>query len=239
MPDEKTLEKAELRQLDPSFATEINKDKTVQVQFNPESLKVSFANQIVPPKGANDGNGGASTLFVGAGTTKMTVQLWFDVTAPLAQGEKDVDDVRRLTEKIAYFITPIEGDKKGEFLPPAVRFIWGSFQFDGIMDALEESLELFSNQGKPLRASLNISLSQQRITKYAFGSKGSNAASNLLSGSPPGVRQVAQAVTGASLQSIVDSSGTGLSWQEVAAANNIENPRLLTPGQIIDFNVRR
>ena len=37
------LEKAELRQLDAELKSEINPDKTAKLQFNPESLKLTFA----------------------------------------------------------------------------------------------------------------------------------------------------------------------------------------------------
>src|SRR6185437_3003296 len=54
----------------------------MDVQFNPESLKVSFSNQIQTPDGAGAGDqkGPAACQFVGAGTTKLTAQLVFDVT---------------------------------------------------------------------------------------------------------------------------------------------------------------
>src|SRR5262245_52829204 len=162
MPDSTRLEKAELRQVDATFTDEIKSESWVKVQFNPETLKVSFANQVATPSGAGDQAGTPARQFVGAGTTKLSLQLWFDVTAPVPDGLPAEDDVRKLTQKVAYFITPQEdGDK---LVPPGVRFIWGSFQFDGIMDALEESLELFSSEGRPLRASMTLSLSQQKIT---------------------------------------------------------------------------
>src|SRR5574337_925327 len=117
MPDSLKLEKAELQELDAKFEEPINLDKSVKVQFNPESLKVSFANQIQTPAGPGDQKGTPSRQFVGAGTTKLSLQLWFDVTA----GDQTVNDVRKLTQKVAYFITPrAEG---GKFLPPAVRFL--------------------------------------------------------------------------------------------------------------------
>ncbi len=79
-----------------------------------------------------------------------------------------MDDVRKLTQKVAFFITPQPAKgRKNVFLPPAVRFVWGSFKFDGLMDSLEETLEFFSPQGKPLRASLSMTLSQQAI-EFAF-----------------------------------------------------------------------
>src|SRR5215216_6578368 len=229
MPDSQKLEKAELRELDAEFKNEINTDKKCQVQFNPETLKVSFANQVATPSGAGDQKGTPARQFVGAGTTKLSLQLWFDVSAPMPPKQKKEQDVRKLTAKVAYFITPKpEGDK---FIPPIVRFSWGSFVFDGIMESMEESLEFFSSDGRPLRASITIGLTQQEITEV-----------KPLDITPPGVqmpptRPLTQAPAGSSVQSIADSQGKGDNWQDIAAANNIENPRMLQPGQLLDMNV--
>src|SRR5437867_1236285 len=104
MPQPSKLAKAELVELDISFTTEINKDKTrTQVQFNPDTLKVSFANQIKAPDGSGDKNGPQAQQFVGAGTTKLSVTLMFDVTGEFPQELKPADDVRVLTQKVAYF----------------------------------------------------------------------------------------------------------------------------------------
>ena len=75
------LAKAELRQLDAKFEHEIERSNWCKVQFNPESLKVSFANQLVQPAGAGDQTGPPARQFVGAGTTKLALTLWFDVTS--------------------------------------------------------------------------------------------------------------------------------------------------------------
>src|SRR5262245_48833072 len=170
MPDATKLAKAQLLELDEQFQNVIHDSgedsKAVTVQFNPETLKVSFANQIQTPSGAGDQRGTPARQFVGAGTTKLSLQLWFDVTAPMPEGETAEDDVRKLTQKVAYFITPVQ--EGTQFVPPAVRFLWGSFQFDGLMDSLEESLEFFSSDGRPLRASMSLSLSQQKITEFTF-----------------------------------------------------------------------
>jgi Contractile injection system tube protein/LysM domain len=234
------LAKAELRQLDASFEHEIDRDTWATVQFNPESLKVSFANQVATPSGSGDQRGTPARQFVGAGTTKLALQLWFDVTNQ-QDGSRAVDDVRQLTRKIAFFITPKkDGDK---LVPPAVRFLWGSFQFDGIMESMEESLELFSSEGKPLRASVSLALTQQRITEFTFRptSGGSSPAARppgsggAPSGAPAGTAPMTQAPAGASLQSLATAQGLGSSWQAIASANGIENPRLLRPGQLIDL----
>lgn len=221
------LAKAQLVQIDTADPpNEINPDKTVTVQFNPETLKVAFANQLQTPSGAGDQAGTPSRLFVGAGTTKLSVQLWFDVTAP-QQGAPE-NDVRKLTQKVAYFITPLpDAEDRTKLVPPAVRFLWGSFQFDGMVESLEESLELFSPEGRPLRASVTLGLSQQKITRFAF--RGDNG------GGPPGTRPLTPAPEGSTVQGLAASQGKGADWQGIAAANGIENPRRLEPGQPLDM----
>lgn len=237
MPD---LAKAELRQLDSTFENEIEPDTWCTVQFNPDSLKVSFANQLVQPSGAGDQRGSPARQFVGAGTTKLALTLWFDVGSPQPPKGSQVDDVRKLTQKVAYFITPKpEPGKPDKFTPPAVRFAWGSFQFDGLMDSLEETLEFFSPQGKPLRASCGIALSQQKI-QFAFrdtGTPGAPGGGGAGGASTPGTKPLAQAPAGSTVQGLADGAGKG-DWQSIAAANGIENPRLLAAGQLLDLNLQ-
>jgi hypothetical protein len=242
VPEPANLARAEIRQLDANFDQEIEPGTWCKVQFNPDSMKVSFANQLVQPSGAGDQRGTPARQFVGAGTTKLSLQLWFDVNAPQPEGPRE-DDVRKLTQKVAYFITPKEpGQKAGQFVPPAVRFVWGSFQFDGLMDSLEENLEFFSPEGRPLRASMTIALSQQRITRFAFrnvppsGGLGPTGAAGVPS--TPGTQPLSQASDGATVQSLAGSAGRDSDWQSIAAANGIENPRLLAPGQLLDMSAR-
>jgi hypothetical protein len=228
------LAKAELRQLDTNFEREIEPDSWARVQFNPETLKVSFANQVATPSGSGDQNGSPSRLFVGAGTTKLALMLWFDVNAE--QGEGAVDDVRKSTQKVAFFITPKpDARDPKKFVPPAVRFLWGSFQFDGIMESLEESLEFFSPEGKPLRASVSFTLTQQKITRFVFRDTAPPGA-GAPGGDPAGTRPLVQAPKGASVAGLAAEQGKAGEWHGIAAANGIENPRLLPPGQLIDMN---
>jgi len=224
------LAKAELRELSPDGKSEINPDKTCQVQFNPETLKVSFSNQIAKPESSGTKKGKPAKQFVGPGTTKLGLQLWFDVTAPMPPGQQAEQDVRKLTKKVAYFITPKPGESDEKKIPPVVRFSWGSFQFDGIMEGLEESLEFFSSDGRPLRASVAINLTQQEITEIQVGT------TNIPNVPTPGTRPLTQAPAGSSVQGLADSQGKGDNWQDIAAANNIENPRMLQPGQLLDMN---
>jgi hypothetical protein len=241
------LAKAELRELDADFENEVNNSAWVTVQFNPETLKVSFANQLVQPSGAGDQRGPAARQFVGAGTTKLALQLWFDASAPKPVANRNDNDVRKLTQKVAYYITPKAGQSANQFVPPGVRFIWGSFQFDGMMDSLEESLEFFSPDGRPLRASVSIALSQQKITAFTFrpttppaanppGAGGPGAGAGAPA-APAGTAPLTQAPAGSTFQGLADQAGRGGDWQVAASLNGVENPRLLQAGAVFDLNL--
>jgi len=132
----------------------------VIVQFNPETLKVTYANPVLD----------TATALVGPGVTRLAMQLWFDVTGELSPDLASVADVRELTRRVAYFITP-QPDRldRSKHAPPLVRFVWGTFQFDGVVECLEETLEFFSPDGRPLRASLNLALSSNTI-QFQFAS---------------------------------------------------------------------
>jgi hypothetical protein len=85
------------------------KNSPVDVQFNPETLKVNYSNKL----SGGDSSGSSAKQFVGSGTTKLSLDLWFDVTV---QGDNNpnnkIDDVRILTKKIIDFITPKENKEK-------------------------------------------------------------------------------------------------------------------------------
>ena len=65
-------------------------------------------------------------------------------------------DARRLTEPIA----ALAGR-------PRVVFRWGELNFDGRIVALEEELDLFASDGRPLRAALAITLVEGQPTRRA------------------------------------------------------------------------
>lgn len=142
--------RAQLRELDASFEREINRSRWVTVQINPHELRTSFSHELGP-------------------TTRLDLRLAFDVDAPAPTGRRAPDDVRRLTERVAYFATP-RAARGATTTRPAVRLAWGTFQFDGHVEALEETLEAFSADGRPLRATLALSLARAQIAPYAFAS---------------------------------------------------------------------
>lgn len=192
--------------------------KAFGVQFNPQSFRVNYANQ----KAGGDQAQGGPSQFVGKGTTKLTLELWFDTSVLETNNQKPVD-VRKQTEMILAFMapTPVKG-KKNQYIPPGVRFQWGKFLFEGVMDSMDESLEYFSSDGVPLRAMVSLSISKQEIKLRPRSDEAGN-------------QPLEEAKQGDSVQKAVDKGGTGKDWKDVAAANGIENPRDLTPGTLLDL----
>lgn len=245
MPEPVRIAKARLEELQADLETPRSGGKRVTVQFNPESLKVNFANQIQTPQGSGGSSGDSArppaVQFVGTGTTRLAVTLWFDASAPLdaemlPEAERaggKVDDVRKLTEQVAWFITPQPDQADPDrYLPPAVSFVWGSFLFNGIVESIEENLEFFSPEGKPLRASLLLKLIQPRITAYRYGQSGAGSGD-------PGTRPLTGATAGASLQAMAAAAGRADDWKTIASANGIEDPLRMQAGQMIDMQAGR
>jgi Contractile injection system tube protein len=213
----------EIRLADGDRPSEVtNEQATVEVQFNPESLKVTFSNTVA----GGDQSGGSAIQYVSKSTTKLTVDLWFDASATT-----DVDDVRELTKKVNHFFVPVP---QGEGLaPPAVRFLWGSFLFEGVMESMDETLEYFSAEGRPLRAKVALSISSQDIQFQIQALAGAGGAA------APGTRPQVPATAGEGLQQMLGRTGDPAGWMAVASANGIENPRMLAPGTFVDLAAGR
>lgn len=219
MPEPAQLQKAELQAISWDESQQVSDlEAPFPVQFNPETLKVAFANK----NSGGDQRGGAATQFVAQGTTKLSFDLWFDVSAPQPAGASETD-VRRLTEKVNALMRPRD-DQDGA--PPGVRFLWGTFLFEGVMDSMNETLELFSADGRPLRATVAVALSKQEI-QFQFGNQ---QPSGVGSTPGPGTAPLAQAQEGDSVQSMAAAQGQQDDWQSSALENGVENPRDLPAG---------
>ena len=233
MPEPQTLLKAQIQQItwDEEQIVSDTGDP-ISVQFNPETLKVAYANKSA----GGDQRGGSAVQFVGSGTTKLTLDLWFDVTAPAPDRPKvdqqEVDDVRRVTQKVIEFIQPEPSDEEDKFIPPGIRFLWGTFLFEGIVDSINEELLLFSELGKPLRAKIGLAMSKQEI-QFQFGDQGSPGLGSTpaeASTPTPPVRE------GDSVQEAAGREGRQDDWQDIARQNDVDNPRNLPGGTPLDLN---
>jgi Contractile injection system tube protein len=194
--------------------------KQVPVQFNPQTLKLTYSNEN---KSADQPKGSASQ-FVGAGTSKLAVELLFDTS----QSGKDV---RATTSNIAYFIRPDPSKAPPQTaqqnrVPPGCRFQWGNFRFDGVVDSLQETLDYFSEDGVPLRSTLALGIpgidTIIKKNRTAAGSPGTNQKTPV-----PNAKTVAQ---------VAGADGNSAYWKSIAAANNIDDPLHVPAGTMLDLS---
>jgi len=220
--------------------TPVDPSKTVTVQFNPQTLKLTYSNQ----KAGGDQPKGSSTQFVGRGVTKLAMELWFDLPRAQADnvpGSQSASDVRQLTQEILYFMIPMKSNgssAKGQPPPPppGLQITWGTFQFAGIMESLDETLDFFSPTGQALRSTLTIAVSRQEIQYDA-----SKAAVLQQPVRPAGITAYKLAPKNGTFQKMAaQATSSGMpgapGWQGMALANGIENPRMIAAGALVDLS---
>lgn len=243
-----TLAKARLVEVSFNDDGEVQDDTgsglVVPIQFNPETLKVTYQVR----KANDDQQGGSAVQYTGPGETKLAVDLVFDTTVPVEEPpqqpgddeqvgsgavvEGEVKDVRVLTRAVNYFLRPKDDVGAGEeYAPPGVLFTWGSFYFAGVMDSMNETLEFFSNEGRPLRASVSISITQQKVDPKIAGANGRGTSSPDAGASQQQQTPRTTAREGESVQQhAARTTGNPSNWRDIAERNDIENPRRIPAG---------
>lgn len=226
MPESQNLERAKLIEVTLADADreaeKASPPKEMEVQFNPETLSVTYANQV----GKTNATGSSAMQFLASSTSTLSVDLWFDATV-----HEDFDDVRKLTADVHYFVLPSRDTSKGEakFIIPAVRFSWGSFAFEGVVTGLTETIDFFSADGRPLRSKMGLTLASQDIQFKIEELKNANSARGGSIGQAP----QPPVADGQSVQDVAAASGSPAGWKVLAELNDIENPRAPGVGRLL------
>ncbi len=236
MPEQKSIKKAVLQQIAWNEDGDVvNEGQEFEVQFNPETLSVAISNQVA----GGDQAGGSAIQFNSKGTTKLTFDLIFDVTDPKIDQRFNKSnkpssraDVRKITKLVADFMqTERTGSGQNtKFTPPGVRFKWGTFRFDGVVDSLTEKIDFFSDQGVPLRSTLSVSITKQDVD-INFNAPDADSQGN----PNAGTQETASPSEGSSMADQTNQNGGSKPWQGDALANGIENPRNLPTGQPLNM----
>jgi len=166
--------------------------------------------------------------YTGSDIRKLSLDLFFD-------SYERKEDVRKYTSKLAQLLIPSVDSGNGK-RPPKIQISWGDadpdastalFPFVCVMETLKQQFILFNNSGTPVRAKVTASFKEFRSTQEEQQRN------------PPASSSPAQTYTvkeGDTLSSIAgqvwqDPSG----WRRIASANEILNPRVLTPGQQLNI----
>jgi hypothetical protein len=168
------------------------------VHFNPASLQYTVANTL-----KEESSGGKKKQFVDKTTAKLTMQLVFDTT-------HNGEDVRKYTDKTAGLLKPVpQGSKQ---VPPNVEFGWGLYRFTGMVETYKETIDFFSADGVPLRASVDLTLASQDV-QFTSG-QNPNASVDEPPSPEPAVLPGAPSPT-----DVANSVGDPRSARAIAAAN--------------------
>ncbi|MER5528012.1 LysM peptidoglycan-binding domain-containing protein [Streptomyces sp. NPDC002677] len=210
------------------------------VDFDPKSLRLTYSPTGVTGADAATKSGALSKFAsqqTGQSTT-LSIELLFDTTA-------ENTTVQAKTEKIVRFTEP---DTSNPSAPArrGMRFAWGSFLFDGVVQSLGQTIDFFSDTGIPLRATVEMTLTgvqppdQSAAPPPAAPPVSFGAGTGAVTGpaAPVGTTPLTLSQSGDTVQSIAARSGAGVSWKTIAAANGIDNPRLLPPGTVLDPSAR-
>jgi hypothetical protein len=137
------------------------------VQFNPTTLKL----QIATGKAGGTPSGSQVRQSTGSSTSTLTLELVFD-TADEGTTDKPCS-VREKTANLERFVYPkLEGQDNQK--PPKMRFQWGGFVFDGVVDSVNIDIDHFASDGTPLRAKVSLSIQEQN-SKLIFRAAGPGA----------------------------------------------------------------
>jgi hypothetical protein len=198
-------------------------DSWISVQFNPASLKVTLSNTL---KDSNSGGGQSKAAqFVDKSESTLAIELVFDTSVLDAENLSETDgtqtllhkDVRLQTQKIASeFMKPQDAESNQPKAPKRCRFQWGSFSFIGMLSSYNETLDYFSAEGVPLRATLALSFKQDNYQFDIIDLKDALRQQGRLAADGEGVSAV---------DANVAANRDPKQWRDTAMYNGMENPR--------------
>lgn len=164
--------------------------------------------------------------FTGQTLKKLSMELFLDTY------EKN-EDVRTYTVKFSKLLNVSVDDGSGA-RPPILLLNWGSatgdlatsiFPFTCILESLKQQFTLFTSDGKPVRAKLSVAFKEYSNPPQ------DNQENPRRNSFPTQTYTVKSGDTLAGIAAALWKDHTR--WREIAAPNEIFNPRLLTPGQVL------
>lgn len=195
-------------------------------QFNPE--KYTLSKTVSTSTNPNPKSDSANAQYRGGDPATLKFLLYFDTY----QGpETTMKDVRtEYTDKLLALMqrstTTLKADQATQTgRPPLVSFHWGrTWSFKGMINGCVLTFTLFNSLGTPVRATADVDMKQ-------VVPAGAQPGQNPTSGGE-GLRAQHIVEPGDTLDLIAYREyGDASRWRLLADANEIENPRVLRPGQ--------
>ena len=206
-------------------------DENVRVLFNPSTYTVEQSNSWTTQ---NVQRGEPRTQFTKADLRKLNLELFFDSWED-HDGSGQPVDVRTYTDRVARLMTVSVDDGDGK-RPPIIEVSWAEapagvmnpdFPFKGVLLSLRQQFVMFSDQGRPVRAKLTVSI-QEYLTPDEIAERFPRRGSY-----PDRVYTVKQ---GDTIQGIAHTVWKKpAEWRRIARENALSDPRVLEPGTVLEI----
>lgn len=199
-------------------------DAVVTCQFNPSELTLSKSNNWSPKPAA--GKPVPDVTFGGCGARQIQMTLTFDSYEEKRDVTEKTDKLLRLME-----VSPGKSGSGKDKRPPHIEFGWGSSarRFPVVITQLSQKFTLFHEDGRPARATVQVTLQEVPPDTAKKRAKGQNPTSHAV-----GARRVHVVEPGDTLDWIAASElGDPGAWRVLAEANQLDDPRRLRPGQAL------
>lgn len=206
----------------------------IELSYNPKELSFSRSNQYseinIP------GLDAPIQQFVRGQSEKLDLELFFDTTQDgMGEGARSVTTE---TDKI-YSLTKINPDTHA---PPVCEFFWnadtvpganlhdalgseGRNSFVCFVEKIDQRFTLFSPEGVPLRATLNVTLREYKTLARQLDELNLNS---------PDKTQAHVTRRDDSLSGLASRHYQNPNqWRRIARANDIDDPRRLSPGRVL------
>ncbi len=141
-----------------------------ETQYNPKDFK--FDKKVTWQEHKDQGQESALE-FQKNTPASMSMELTFDTTHN--KGDVRTTWVNKLLALTNPSVKPSKGEAKSldKKRPPKVTFSWGSFQMIGVIEALNVTFLMFSSEGTPLRAKVQVKMKEWAPEEYEDGTGGS------------------------------------------------------------------
>ncbi|MDR1669899.1 MAG: LysM peptidoglycan-binding domain-containing protein [Oscillospiraceae bacterium] len=191
-----------------------NETSRIDFDFNPSDFSVNYAPQYTKKKGVAKQQD--NTEFIGEGTSAMSVSMTLDSLIRSGYDEAKAEDV---SGKIAQLRALVQVSAELH-KPPSCRFEWGSTKYTGHITSLSVNFTMFTSEGKPVRATVNLSIQGKKSAAVGLESPDRTK------------RRVLSQDLSLCLIAYEAYNDCG-EWRRLAAANGIRNPRRVQAGTVL------
>jgi len=217
-------------------------NKSIEVMFNPPSLKIASFNQYTDPKSTSvDKTSISPPQFIRTNPDILTVDLFFDTTRektsvsekvnPILALAKSPGEETKKTNKTVNGKVEIEESTVNK-KPPKLTFAWGGFLFPCIIESIDQTYDYFDSQGQALRAMLSIKFRRCELDEQPQQDPVTTPAKK--QAEKPTKKETVKA--GDNLQTFCSDEKN---WRPTAEINNIDNPNVFYTGMMRGMLIKR